>query len=501
MRYRRAISLKSELMPSQYHFLPSMYQTKTLSSASQDFVYLLDDTSEQYLQLAQDNLGYTSYQRAGHLPTSSSNESLMEIPIDTSSLMNSLFPWEDSQFPTHCSSADQLARSSFESSSSTIQGSYCSGNTLLLLDPEDKVVKSNETEPRRESTLLPPNIQDLDSQQFDSYKFRPAYMRSSSERTFKPSQNAKRFTAPSERSATPSQLEAYAGTPEVKSIGLTCTSQRAFASKHSDSRPTTPAPSFASTLIGTPSWSNMSLHSMSKDLPRTPTEDTAPSRITNRKGRSRSSSSNKTAELGPKQVHRTISGPELDGDYPSMMDAGMSLEPRRNTPKPPSSTPLPVPPPIPSIPAEPASYLDWDSDDERPKLNKARSLLNLRSKDTSTNPPKSTKRSSKESSKAATNALVEKSGLRTSSASSTAATRTSQSTAHISLPSPLAPIPLPSAAATLMKKSFVLSKKTKGSPGTKPKKSKKVKTASPPTKSKKMIPRRRLWAWFRKVFY
>ena len=490
-------------MPSQYQFPLGMYQRETVPSKSQDFIYLLYNDSQPYLELTHDDSEFSPNQCIGYLPTSSLNGSLMDIPIDTSSFMNLSLPWEDSQFSARHTNTKFIARASFESSSSTVQGSYCSGNTLSLLDSDGQVVKSSEVQARRESTLLPPNIQDLEITRIDSDSSRPTRLRSSSEHMVKSSKALDQFISLSKTSATLPQLKALASTPEAKFFTSAHTPQHFFDNDNSIDQPTTPSLSFSSTVIGSPSRSKMSSHPLSKDLPPTPVENVATGKIINLKSRSRSSSNNKKlAELDSLPVHRNISGPELDLQYPSMMDAGVLLEPQRQTPKPPSSTDLPTPPPIPADPVEPASYLDWDSDDERPKMIKARSLLNLRSKDASAQPAKSMRRSNKESTKIATGVLAQKSGLRTSSATITSATRTSQSTAHVSISSPGAATQTFAAAAMVMKKSSVLSRKTRRNNTVSTTKQKKTEETNkgPPTKSSKKLPGRRFRAWFQRVF-
>jgi hypothetical protein len=524
LHVRLAGRYESVLMPSQYRLYPSMPQTNVLSCQSRELGQALSCFSVHSGNVGGEDFPYRSPGRKRGVPVSASNGSLIDFDIDTSDFMNmkSPFPWDDNQYPYRCTDPYHQVRYSFESSSSTIQGSYCSMKTLLLPDSDEAISEAVQS---RESILIPDYPQDLACHHIKAYKPRAADLRTSSGESIVRTQATTRSSPSYKRSVTPSQLDSLAGALAAESDRRAYTPQRSFESSHTEDQPITPSLSFSSTVASSATSSIMSSCSHSGDIPAEVAAVIAcavlPSIRSSKGGSDTPPSGPVPVAFRPRQVQRKISGPLPNAEYPSMMNLTFSplspeiynservFQPCRKTPKPPSSIPLPPSPGPPATQTEPPSWFDLDDDThEWPSkhLNLPKKLsiprLRLRSesstKKTTQSPAATIKRRSEDSITIAAN-IVETTDVGRSCATSKV------TTAHISFPSSAATLVQTKAPqAALKKKSSVRSKLLVPARGCttetlKMKKTKKGKVGSS-SKNKKRFAGRRLRAWFRRAF-
>ena len=360
-------------MPSQYKLYPNMSQSTT-SCRSPKLGQALSHDSDYSLHALVEALDQRSTGRRGCLPASVSNISLIDLDIDTSDFMNmkSAFPWDENQPKCHYNESFHPLRHSFESSSSTIQGSYWSMNTRLVPHTDEAIA---EAEQSRQSILIPDYPQDLASHHIETYKSRPADLRTSSA-DFAIATKITTLNSPLyKRSATPSQLDSFAGALVIKPNRGTHAVQRSFESNCSQDPPSL---TFSSTTASSPPSSIMYSRSISGDTLYSSTTKTAyvgVLRTENSEKRSDARPSGQgSMRPGPKQVQGRISGPLPNADYPSIMHPTISpyprdihnpeeaFQPRRKTPNPPVSIPPPSGPRNPATLVEPASW--WDLDDD-----------------------------------------------------------------------------------------------------------------------------------------
>ena len=511
-------------MPSQYRLYPSLSQATTLTCQSRELSQSLSCSSELSLHAVAEGSEYKSSGGRGCLPTSNSNGSLINLDVDTSAFINlkSSFPWDDYQRAYHCTDHYQPVRSSFESSSSTIQGSYCSMKTPLLSDTNEVIVEALQS---RQSILIPDYPQDLACHQIKAYKSRPADLRASSGDSAIRSHTSTKCSLSYKRSVTRSQLGCFAGSLGANSARRAHTPQRSFESNNTDCRPTTPSLSFSSTIGSSPASSIMSSNSELGDIPASVAANVVCAAVprTN-EPRIRSDARSPSPGLvgsGSKQFQLNISGPLPNADYPSMMSLPISpsssvgyssegaFQPRCKTPKPPSSMPRPPSLDTPATLAEPPSWFDLDDDiSEKPSkhFNLPMKLsiphVHLRAESaTKKNAPalkSATKRRSEE------NITIAAKIVEATYSSSKACSTNKAAAAHVSFPSS-APVLVQTKVlpVALKKKSSVRSKLLVPASGctTKTSKKKKLKNVKVGSSGKKMrSPGRRLRAWFRRVF-
>jgi hypothetical protein len=507
-------------MRSKYRLYPSASQTNILSCQGQEPGHALSRCSGHSLHVEGEDFEYKSFGGKNGIPSSTSDGSLIDFDIDTSDFMNmnSPFPWDDNQCAYRYTDPYYLVRYSFESSSSTIQGSYCSMKTSLPPETNEASVGPDQS---RESTLIPDFPHDLADHHIQACKSWPANLRTSSRDSAIYALSTKSSRPSYKRSVTPSQLDSLAGALEVMSARRTYTSQRSLESSYTQDRPITPSLSFSSTVTSSPASSIMSPRTDSENI--LATAFTAVSSTGGAKIRSNARSSDQgPVASGSKQVQRKISGPLPNAEYPSMMNLNISpfsaeiynsegaFQPCRKTPKPPSSIPLLLSPGTSTMQAEPPSWFDLD-DDTGDHSSKRRNIptklgiphLRLRadssSKKTMPGPALTIKRRSEDSITIAAN-IVETTDFGKSCATSKVAAP------HISLPS-LAPTLARNKApqATLKKKSSFRSKilvpaRSCKTETLKRKKSRKVKVRSSNKSKNKRSPGWGFRACFRRLF-
>jgi hypothetical protein len=512
-------------MPSQYKLYPNMSPSTTLSCQNLKLGQALGHDSGYSLRVVVKASDQRSTGRRGRLPASVSSISLIDLDIDTSDFMNmkSAFPWDENQPECRYNDSFHPLRHSFESTSSTIQGSYWSMKTRPLPNTDEAIA---EAEQSRQSILIPDYPQDLASHHIETYKSRPADLRTSSADSAIPTKIATRNSPLYKRSATPSQLDFFAGALVTKSNRGTHAAQQSFESNYSQNPLITPSLAFSSTTASSPPSSIMYSRSTSGDTLYSSTTNTGVLKTENSEKRLDARSSGQgSMRSGPKQAQDRISGPLPNADYPSAMHPTISsypldihnpeeaFQPRRKTPNPPVSIPPPLKPRNPATLVEPASWWDLD-DDISEKSSKHLNLptklsiphLRLRAesstKKTISVPAPTIKRQSEDSITIATN-IVEtpfQSGIPHGQAQATAGP-----TAHISCPSPIPNIvqdKLP--RATLKKKYSFRSKLLVPVSGcsmktSKTKKGKMLKVGSS-SQARTKFSGQRLRALFRRVF-
>ena len=509
----------SGLMPSQYRLYPNMAQTTTLSSPHPGLGQSLNHHVDHSLHAAAENDTYISTEGRSGLPISTSNGSLFDVNIDASDFMSmnvkSHFPWDDDKSAQQCAHLYYPVRCSFQSSSSTINGSYCSIKTPLLPNTDLGIAEAQKS---KQSILIPDYPQNLAAHHIKATKSRPADLRTSSGDLAIHPRAMTRSSPSYKRSITPSQLDRLAGALGIKSGGRTHAPQRSFESSDCQDRPTTPSLSFISTAASSSASSIMSPQSESEDIPGgipLRTACAAALNIRNAKSKSDSRSCGRdSVESRRKQVQRKISGPLPNAEYPSTMNLTISqfssnfynseeaFRPHRKIPKPPASIPLLPSPETPITPAEPPSWFDLD-DDTSGKPSKHLNLptklsmpqLRLRAEPSPKTAPVSastSKRGSEDSVNIAANIAETTPGV---------GKYASEPSAHISFSSSTPSLvhirPL---QATLKKKPSVRSRLlVPVSSESKKEKPKKAKVRSS-TMTKKRSSERRLRVWFRGVF-
>jgi hypothetical protein len=508
-------------MPSQYRLYPSMSQTNTLSYKSRGLDQVLSRYSGHSVQVEGEECDHKLPVRSGGILASISNCSLIDLDIDTSDFMNmnSPLPWDDSQCVYGNTDPYNPVRYSFESTSSTTQGSYCSMKTSLLPKTNEAIARPEQC---RESILIPDLPQDLAFHHIPPCKSRPANLRTSSEDSAIHTLSIKRSDPSYKRSVTPSQLDHLAGAFGVKSPWRTHTQQRSLESSYTEDRPTTPSLSFSSTIATSPTSSIMSPYSELENISGTVAASTACAAVSSiRSTKSRADvlfSDRGPAGSGPRQIQPKISGPLANPQYPSMTNLSISpfsaemynservFQPCRKTPKPPSSIALPPSPGTLTMQSERPSWFDLDddtSDQSSKHLNLPTKLsiphlrlrADLSTKKTAPLPASSIKRRSEDSITVATNILG------TNGSGKFCAT-SKVSAAHVSFPSSTPTLVQAKAPRATLKKSSVRSKlllpARTCSTETLKKKKPKVKVES--SSKNKMPPGRRFRTWFRRVF-
>jgi hypothetical protein len=368
-----------------------MSQSTALSCRNPKLGQALSHDSDYALHVVVKALDQISTGRRGHPPASISNISLIDLDIDTSDFINmkSAFPWDENQ--PDCRHNDSLhpLRHSFESSSSTIQGSYWPMKTPLLPDTNEAIA---EAERSRQSILIPDYPQDLASHHVETYKSRPADLRTSSTDSTILTKITTRSHPSYKRSVTPSQLDSFAGALGIKSARGTHAPQSSFASNCSQDPLTAPSLAFSSPTASSPASSITYSRSISGDTLYSSMTNTACVSVLRTENSEKRSdvrpSCQGSMRSGPKQVQRRTSGPLPNVDFPSTMHPTISsnprdihsaeeaFQPRRKTPNPPPSIPLPSRPGSPATLAEPASW--WDLDDDASAKSSKR--LNLPAK-------------------------------------------------------------------------------------------------------------------------
>jgi hypothetical protein len=503
-----------------------MSQSTTLPCRNPKLGQALSHDSDYTLHVVVKALDQRSTGRRGHAPASTSNISLIDLDIDTSDFMNmkSAFPWDENQ--PDCRHNDSLHphRHSFESSSSTVQGSDWPMKTPLPPDTDEAIA---EAEQSRQSILIPDYPQDLASHHIETYRSRPADLRTSSADSAIPTKITTRSHPSYKRSVTTSQLDSLAGALGTKSARGTHTPQWSFTSNYSQDPLTTPSLAFSPTTASSPASSITYSRSISGDtlygsMTNTACVDVLRTEYSEKKLDARPSGQWSMGP-GPTQVQRKISGPLSNADFPSAMHPTISsnpqdlhsaeeaFQPRRKTPNSPPSIPLPSRLENPATLAEPASWWDLDDDisakpSKRLNLPMKLSIPHLRlrvessTKKTIPMPAPTIKRRSEDSITITTN-IVEtpfQNGVSYGQVQATAGP-----TAHISRPSPTPNIVQnKSSPATLKKKYPDRSKLLVSASGrtmktSKTKKDKMLKVGSS-SQAKKRFPGRRLWALFSK---
>lgn len=374
-------------MYSQYKLYPSISQTNTLYYERREHDQVIKRHSKYSLRVQRRDYEHRSNRGMGGIPISTSNNSLIDFDIDTSDFMNmkSPFPWDDNQLAYCYADPNHSVRYSSPSSSSTTHGS-CSSNTSLLYDANDLF---DGTLQSRESILIPDFPHDLADHRVKARESRPANLRTSSEDPVLHAAVIKRCSLSEKRSITPLQLDCLAGALGSKYNRLNLMPQLSFESSNIRGQP--PTSSLSSPSIATCS-SALSTTSPPSDSERvldvlvTKTTSVGVSST----GGAKSGSDPRPSDQGSlcaasKRVQRKISGPILHTEYPSMMNLTTSpfsaeiyypegaFQPRRKTPKPPSSA---IPPPIPATSTtqvEPPSWFDLD-EDANGRANQHRSL-------------------------------------------------------------------------------------------------------------------------------
>ena len=505
-----------------------MSQSTTLSCRNPKLGQALSHDSDHALHVVVKALDQTSTGRRGHPPASISNISLIDLDIDTSDFMNmkSAFPWDENQPGCRHNDSFHPLRHSFESSSSTIQGSYWPMKTPLLPDTDEAAA---EAEQSRQSILIPDYPQDLASHHIETYKSRPADLRTSSTDSAIPTKITTRSCPSYKRSVTPLQLDSFAGALGIKSARGTHAPQSSFASNYSQDPLTTPSLAFSSTTASSPTSSITYSRSISGDTLYSSVTNTACVSVLGTENSEKRSDARPSGQgsmrSGPKQMQRRISGPLPNVDFQSTMhltiqsnpqgihSAEEAFQPRRKTPNSPPSIPLPSRPGNPATLAEPASW--WDLDDDisakspkRLNLPTKLSIPHLRlrvessTKKTIPMPAPTIKRRSEDSITIATNIVATpfQNGESYDQVQATAG-----HAAHISWLSPIPNIAQnKSPPATLKKKYPNRSKLLVSASGctmktSKTKKGKMFKVGSS-NQAKKRFPGRRLRACFRRVF-
>jgi hypothetical protein len=505
-----------------------MSQSTTLSCRNPKLGQALSHDPDYALHVVVKALDQRSAGRRGHPPASISNISLIDLDIDTSDFMNmkSAFPWDENQPDCRHNDSFHPLRHSFESSSSTIQGSDWPIKTPLLPNTDEAIA---EAEQPRQSILIPDYPQDLASHHIETCRSRPADLRTSSADSAIPTKITTRSRPLYKRSVTTSQLDSFAGALGTKSARGTHAPQWSFASNYSQDPLTTPSLAFSPTTASSPASSITYSRSISGDTLYSSMTNTAcvgVLRTENSEKRSDARPSGQgSMRSGPKPVQRRISGPLPNADFPSTMhptissnpqdihNAREAYQPRRKTPNSPPSIPLPSRPGNPAMLAEPASWWDLDDDisakpSKRLNLPAKLSIPHLRlrvessTKKTVPMPAPTIKRRSEDSITVATN-IVEtpfQDGVSYGQVQATAGP-----TAHISWPSPIPnTVQNKSPPATLKKKYPDRSKPLVSASGrtvktSKTKKGKMLKVGSS-SQAKKRSPGRRLRACFRRVF-
>jgi hypothetical protein len=510
-------------MPSQYRLYPSMSKTNTLSYKSQGLDQVLSRYAGHSLHVEGEEFDDKSTERSGGIPASISNCSLINFDIDTSDFMNmsSPFPWDDIRCAYRNTDPYIPVRYSFESSSSTIQGSYCSVKTSLLPNTHEAIARPEQC---RESILIPDFPQDLTFHHIQPCKSRPANLRASSGDSAIHNLSIKRSNTSYKRSVTPSQLDYLAGVFGVKSPWQTHTPQRSLESSYTQDRPTTPSLSFSSTVATSPTSSIMCPSSELEDISATVAPNTACAAVSSIKsiksGDDIGFPDRGAVGSGSAPVQPKIIGPFANPQSHSMMNLSISAfsvemynserafqQPCRKMPKPSPFIALPPSPGTSTMQAERPSWLDLDDDiggqpSKHLNLPTKLSIPHLRLRaDSSTKkatplPAPSIKRRSEDSITVATNILE------TNGSGKFCATRTA-SAAHISLPSSNPTSVHANAPQVILKKSSIRSKlllptRTFATETLKKKKPK-VKVGSS-SKHRKLSPGRRFRTWFRRVF-
>ena len=364
-------------MPSQYKLYPNVAQATTLSSPHRGLGQQLDHYLDHSLHAAAEDGGYISTEGKSGLPVSNSNGSLFDIDIDVSAFMSmsvkSQFPWDDNKSAQQRAHLCYPIRHSSQSSSNTINGSFCSIKTPLIPNTDLGIAEAQKS---KQSILIPDYPQDLAAHHIRATKSRPANLRTSSRNSAIHPRAMTRSSPSYKRSVTPSQLDYLAGALGVKSAGRTHAPQRSFESSHCQDRPTTPSLSFISTAASSPASSILSPHSESEDIIAGIPLSTACAAVLNvRNSKSRSdapSCGRDPVESRRKQVQCKISGPLPNVEYPSTMNLTISpfssdfynfegaFRPHRKIPNPPASIMLPPNPATHITPAEPPSWFDLD---------------------------------------------------------------------------------------------------------------------------------------------
>jgi hypothetical protein len=365
-----------------------MSQSTTLSCRNPKLGQALSHDSDYALHVVAKALDQISTGRRGHPPASISNVSLIDLDIDTSDFMNmkSAFPWDENQPDCRHNDSFHPLRHSFESSSSTIQGSYWPTKTPLLPDTNEAIA---EAEQSRQSILIPDYPHDLASHHIDTCESRPADLRTSSTDSAIPTKITTRSRPSYKRSVTPSQLDSFAGALGIKSARGTHAPQSSFANNYPQDPLTTPSLALSSTTASSPASSITYSRSVSGDTLYSSMTNTAcvsvPRTENSENGSDARPSDQGPMRSGPKQVQRRTSGPLPNADFPSTIHPTISsnprdihsaeeaFQPRRKTPNSPPSIPLPSKPRNPATLAEPASWWDLD-DDIGAKLSKRLNL-------------------------------------------------------------------------------------------------------------------------------
>jgi hypothetical protein len=374
-------------MYSQYKLCPSISQTNTLYYERREHDQVVKRHSKYPLPVGRGDYEHRSNGGMGGIPISTSNSSLIDFDIDTSDFMNmkSPFPWDDNQLAYCYAGPNHSVRYSSPSSSSTTQGS-CSSNTSLLYDANDPL---DGTLQSRESILIPDFPQDLAYHRVKSRESRPANLRTSSEDPVLHTAAIKRCSLSEKKSITPLQLDCLAGALGSKSNRLNLMPQLSFESSYIRGRPPTLSLSSPSTVTSSSALSTMSPPSDSERIPDVLVTRTASVGVSSTGG-AKSGSDPRSSDQGSlcaasKRAQRQISGPILHTEYPSMMNLTTSpfsaeiyypegaFQPRRKTPKPPSSAILPPIPATSTTQAEPPSWFDLD-DDANDRANQHRNL-------------------------------------------------------------------------------------------------------------------------------
>lgn len=372
-------------MYSRYKLYPSISQTSTFSYERREPDQVLNRSSNHSLYVGRRDYEYRFDGGIGGIPASTSNGSLIDFDIDTSDFMNmkSPFPWDHNQPAYYYTDPNHSVRYSFQSFSSTTQGSYFPKTSQLSGTNESL----SGTRQSRESILIPDFPQDLAYHHVKARESRPANLRTTVGEPAIHSATVKRCSLSYKRSVGQSQPDCLAELLGSQPSRSSLTPELSFESSNTPSRPPTPSLSSSSTVTSSPaSWSRSSPSDSRRilDVFVTNTDCVGLSSAGGAKSWSDPRSSDR-GSLGAasKGVQRKISGPLPNSEYPSKLSlttAPFSAEicypegafqPRRKTPKPPSSTQLP-PSLVPSTTqAEPPSWWDLDDDtNDRPSQHR-----------------------------------------------------------------------------------------------------------------------------------
>ena len=375
-------------MAPTYSVFPPSYQPGSRSRQKSDPEGLFDEVTSVRPALPPKDHQYCPRRRLHSSPNTASTGSVIDVIIPSSLLadcfiMNSTSSSEDEN-QLHCRSSDfqYLPQTIYETPISTFGCRKPSEISTFINFGEDLGQIAEQPESRPSSILLPPypelfRLPNWGSSRCEASTTRPAPLRSCSEDTVEASRTSESPILQPKRSFSAGQLEHFQEVLEIKKPfpKYSQPTPRPFLTRKSEEgRPITPVPSLSSsvTLTASPTSSIMSYCSASETITPPAVDSKTPpsSQMSNKKIKTRPApllTTQKSDQSGSASSIRKISNPLPNLAYPDVNTAGTSpllstpSEPRRPPPRP-SLTPSPLPSPV--VPAEPANWMNLDSDDE-----------------------------------------------------------------------------------------------------------------------------------------